>query len=93
MGTHKKLIQARRKRGWSLYEAARRAAIGHQQIVNLEDGVSEPGDVKARTLFALVRLYWPDVKLSDLCPGEDLELVPASRDALLRMLVGEEAEV
>ncbi len=71
MGTKpfgRRLKQLRKDRGWTLYRATRDLdRVTPQMLQNLEDGVSMPWDVKARTMFALVEQY-VGLKLGDFRP-------------------------
>lgn len=64
----RKLRLLRKRRGWTLYRATRDLPkVTPQQLQNLETGVTQPWDVKARTMFALVEQY-TGLKLGDFRP-------------------------
>jgi transcriptional regulator with XRE-family HTH domain len=75
------LARVRAERGWTYFEAGRRANVGDQQIKNLEHGKTAPGDVKAITLLRLVAAYWPDLALVDLVEDSPFQLLPKSDEA------------
>ena len=67
--------EAREKRGWTFHRAAQHMrGVSEQQLRNIE-GIgaarpTDPLDCKLRTVLEIVRVYWPDVSLTDLV-GED----------------------
>jgi transcriptional regulator with XRE-family HTH domain len=76
------LQEAREQRGWTVNQAAKRAAIGHQGLLNLESGKVKPGDIKLKTALAVVRLYWPDISLGEFL-GFDAIMPSVANDLTL----------
>jgi len=65
-----RLIEARKKRGWSVEEAAKRANMHHYALRNLEGAIPgrvppRGGDIKVWTMLELTRIYWPDLQVDD----------------------------
>ncbi len=79
---------ARTERGWTRYQAAKRVGIGDQQWANIENGKTEPRDLKVRTLFALVEAFWPSLPLAELVPDCLFKLEPASPAAMGLLIAG-----
>jgi hypothetical protein len=82
--------EAREKRGWSIFGAAcRMRGVSEQQLRNLEQrGATRPTDpahVRVKTACEIIRVYWPDVQLTDFVPDTDLCAKPANRMALRRL--------
>lgn len=64
--------EAREARSWSLNEAATRAGVSRQGLINLENGKTSPGDVKLGTALSLLMLFWPDVSLTEFFGHEGI---------------------
>ncbi len=86
----KKLERARKARGWSIQETARRAGVSWQSLKNLEteNGDTRPGDpdkATGATMVALLEVFHPELKLQDFVPGTLLSVVPRSTTAYGRI--------
>lgn len=67
-----KLIEAREARGWSVGKAAGKTVTVHHFVLRkLEAGVTDPAKCSAETMVDLLRLYDPDLQLSDFV-GEEV---------------------
>ncbi len=62
---HVALVEAREKRNWTVFEAARQAGIGRQSLKDLEDGVIEPGRCRTFVMLKILVCYYPDVSMAD----------------------------
>lgn len=96
------LQEAREARGWTINQAAKRAGVGHQGLENLEAGRVKAGDVKLKTALALIRLYWPDVALTEFLGFAEVpnqasdvtlfEVAPRDNFAWAHLLAGSSSE-
>ena len=57
--------------------------VSEQSLKNLERDPHRGAEAKSRTVIQVVRVFWPDVSLSDLIPDCPFELVPARRPGSL----------
>ncbi len=71
-------LEARKKRGWTRYEAKRRSGISDGSLARLEADPSADAlaNTSVATVVKLVQLYEGDVNLDDFLPGCGLELTP-----------------
>ena len=91
-----KLKQVREKRGWTIYEVARRAEVSWQSIANLEDsesmtGPGHPTKATVATVNSLIEVFYPDLKLCDFVSKSDLEAEPRDDAARERILAKQTA--
>lgn len=73
--------QARQKRGWSLYMAAKRSGVAETTIRRLEQqGIAYARKMTVMNILRLWEVYFPDCTLRDFvggrCPAEIVPLSP-----------------
>ncbi len=87
------LKDARKRRGWSIYQAANRLGFSSTNMLRTLEGLNpdrEPGGESCRlsTVLRIIEIYWPDVELEDFCEYESLFKITAKDPTSLRVLKG-----
>ena len=88
-------LEARDKRGWTTYEAAQRMLeVSESSLTNLEEHPEIAPRIMLKTALEVIRLYWPDVQLSDLLHKKRyvLKVLPRDKEAE-KLLRGRPAEL
>ena len=66
-----KLVWARERRGWTIYQAAKHMGVQNQNLWTLEGNnrhraPAPGGEMKLKTAIAIASVYHPDITLQDL---------------------------
>lgn len=89
MELKEKLVAERKKRGFTLYRAARDIGIERMLLVTLEGAnpKRKPGgsNVRLCTAIALMDYYWPVITLADFGIGENLVIGRLGADGKVRV--------
>lgn len=76
----KKLIEAREKRGWTIYAAAQNArSVKRETLTRLEQGKSRPENIPVINVIDIIDIYWPDIQLRDFIWDDSLKRYNAKR--------------